>query len=53
MTKRTDTWLQDYIASVNESIDSGSTMPLNRFYLREFQKSLGDSFSFDWVIYLP
>ena len=53
MTERTDSWLQDYIDAVNMSIDSGSNIPLNRLYLREFQKSLGESFSFDWVIYLP
>ena len=52
MTKA-DSWLQDYIDAINESIKTRSDEPLKRFYLNESQKSWGFLLNSGWVISLP
>jgi hypothetical protein len=53
MVETMDSWLQDYIDAVNESIESQDDEPLTRFHLSEFQKAWGELLNTSWVISLP
>ena len=53
MTEMVDSWLQEYLDAVNESIETQSDEPIHRFYLREFQRSWGDMLNSGCVISLP
>ena len=53
MTEKIDSWLQEYLDAVNESIATQSNEPILRFCLRESQKTWGDMLNSGCVISLP
>ena len=53
MVETIDSWLQDYLDAVNESIETQDDKPLRRFHLSEFQKAWGRLLNSGWVISLP